>query len=87
VAVLPRQIFYVDLTMLSYSSRGPHIPQRVSKCLFSAAAATLLPGARPVQATWDLEMGRDKQSFTSLYGWQWQKLIYIMRRINNFISN
>jgi hypothetical protein len=32
-------------------------------CHLLPAASTLLPGERPVQATWHLEMGRYEQSF------------------------
>jgi hypothetical protein len=62
----PRPKFYVDSTMLSYSSSGPH----TQKCCLPPAAATLLPGDRPVQVTWDLEMGRDEQELPGVSGGQ-----------------
>ena len=44
---------------------------RVSqKCCLLPVAATLLPGDRPVQATWDLEMGRDEQELPGVSGGQ-----------------
>ena len=44
---------------------------RVSqKCCLLPVAATLLPGDRPVQATWDLEMGQDEQELPGVSGGQ-----------------
>jgi hypothetical protein len=44
----------------------------VSKVFCSPpGAATLLPGDRPVQATWDLEMGRVEQELPGVSGGQW----------------